>query len=70
MHAQPLLNPTRPYSAPLGPTLSHLALPVSEYFYFKRIQKRPQCMPNPFSTPPDPLGLTRPYSVPLGASCQ
>ena len=37
MHAQPLLNPTRPYSAPLGPTLSHLALPVSEYFHFKRI---------------------------------
>ena len=32
-----LLSPTRPHSAPLGPTLPHLALPVSEYFYFKRI---------------------------------
>ena len=35
MHALPLLNPT--YSALLGPTLSHLARPDSECFYFKRI---------------------------------
>ena len=26
-----------PFSTLLGATLSHLALPVSEYFYFKRI---------------------------------
>ena len=46
-----LPGPTQPHSAPLSPTLSHLALPVSECFYFKR---------------PAPLSPTRPHSAPLG----
>ena len=55
MHAQPLLNPNWPHSALLGPTLSHLALPVSEDFYFKRIEFGPNACPTP----------SQPYSASL-----
>ena len=62
----PFSNPTRPHSAPLGPTLSHLTLPVSEDFYFKRILLGPNACPTPSQPHPAPLSPTRPHSAPLG----